>query len=225
MTITGGTISGNYAAENGGGIYNNRTVNMRGGSISDNEAGKIGGGVYNVDKYLLLVADAEIINNKAGENAGGVWFFKNGFLALEGKVTITGNKVGDKDNNVWLPNGAAISITSKFSKETQAGVSSEVKPEAGAPINVTKTNKGRSNASCFVSDDPTYGIFQDGTDEVLLVVPITITFKPGHDKATGEMAPLIVGSGTAFSAPTEAPEIALMRVSHPSSHKARHTPT
>ena len=51
MTLNGGSIRGNRARLDGGGIYNTGTdaeVTLDGGTITGNTAERFGGGIYNV---------------------------------------------------------------------------------------------------------------------------------------------------------------------------------
>lgn len=78
----GGTISGNSAYA-GGGIYSySNGVTLSAGVIRDNTAWNMGGGVYsegNNDYYSTLhVANAQITENNASEQGGGMWFCPTG---------------------------------------------------------------------------------------------------------------------------------------------------
>ena len=84
--MTGGTISGNMAA-NCGGVYLYGDLTMTGGSITGNSATGTGGGVY-VD----------------------------GTMSVSGKPVITGNTAGEDNsaNNVYLPTGIPVAVTGEL---------------------------------------------------------------------------------------------------------------
>jgi hypothetical protein len=65
-----GVISGNKAANNGGGVYNSGIFKLYGGKISGNKAANNGGGVYNVGVFEMY--GGEITNNFA-DQGGGVY--------------------------------------------------------------------------------------------------------------------------------------------------------
>ena len=69
FTMTGGTISGNNADPNGGGVYNDGTFTMNGGTIEWNNATNKGGGVYNIGTFTMNGGTIEGNNAKYG---GGV---------------------------------------------------------------------------------------------------------------------------------------------------------
>jgi len=80
VTMEGGTISSNHAAEKGGGIYLgasapaicNAVFNMQGGTISNNTAVLGGGGIYEdrLDEMVNISGGAFIENYSAGSGGG-----------------------------------------------------------------------------------------------------------------------------------------------------------
>ena len=72
FTMYGGSISGNSAAEKGGGVYMTRsTFRMLGGSVSGNKA-KYGGGVY-VYSGAFTLAGGTVSGNSSDEDGAGVY--------------------------------------------------------------------------------------------------------------------------------------------------------
>ncbi|MCY2990990.1 MAG: S8 family serine peptidase, partial [Planctomycetota bacterium] len=69
-TITGSTISGNYAASHGGGLMTRRDTVIAGSLISNNEAGYYGGGINHSDGTTLQIADSSITGNTADDGGG-----------------------------------------------------------------------------------------------------------------------------------------------------------
>ena len=72
FTLYGGSISGNSAAEKGGGVYMTRgTFRMLGGSVSGNKA-KYGGGVY-VYSGVFTLSGGTVSGNSSDEDGAGVY--------------------------------------------------------------------------------------------------------------------------------------------------------
>ena len=72
FTMYGGSISGNSAAEKGGGVYMTRsTFRMLGGSVSGNKA-KYGGGVY-VYSGVFTLSGGSVSGNSSDEDGAGVY--------------------------------------------------------------------------------------------------------------------------------------------------------
>lgn len=72
FTMYGGSISGNSAAEKGGGVYMTRsTFRMLGGSVSGNKA-KYGGGVY-VYSGVFTLSGGTVADNSSDEDGAGVY--------------------------------------------------------------------------------------------------------------------------------------------------------
>lgn len=100
----GGFITGNKAEHEGGGVYNEGTFEMSGGTISNNTATLDGGGgVYNDYSQDFSMYGGEITGNTAGGNGAGV--YNDGNMTVGGTVNITGNKSSGNDNNVYLTKG------------------------------------------------------------------------------------------------------------------------
>lgn len=85
FTMYGGTITGNHATGNGGGVCidgENSKFTMYGGSITQNSATGSGGGVYvgnGKQAYVDVGGNAQIVGNKAGNNeTSGIYFSVSG---------------------------------------------------------------------------------------------------------------------------------------------------
>lgn len=72
LVIESGTISGNEADVDGGGIYVAGILMMTGGTIANNEAGDTGGGIYVYDTGSFKLINAEITHNTAKNIGGGI---------------------------------------------------------------------------------------------------------------------------------------------------------
>ncbi len=95
LTMTGGTISSNKA-EDGGGICNEGTGQITGVTVSGNTASDNGGGIYAwaTASGSMVLTDVTITNNQA-QAGGGIALWKpesqNCTVELRGACTITGN--------------------------------------------------------------------------------------------------------------------------------------
>ena len=111
LNMYGGNIAQNTAAERGGGVYINHTLNgtlnMYGGSIDKNEAGIGGGGVYNSGTFILN--GGKIINNTTKGNAGGVYNSLSVFGMNGGEIS--GNVADGLGAGLVLQNSGTYSIS------------------------------------------------------------------------------------------------------------------
>ena len=102
LIITSGSVTGNEASNNGGGIYisgSNTTASMTGGAISRNNAGESGGGVYmNSSSASFMMTGGSITDNTADVSGGGV-YMNSGMFEVTGGA-ISGNTVNGLSNNV-----------------------------------------------------------------------------------------------------------------------------
>ena len=96
LYFKGGTVTGNKASKNGGGIYsgsyNNSvaTLEITGGIIDGNSA-QWGAGVYqNQEKVLVTVKNTTLRHNTASTDGGGIYSAANSKLKME-NVAVYGN--------------------------------------------------------------------------------------------------------------------------------------
>ena len=135
LYLNGGSITGNIATENGGGvyIYGHRTsvsdeaelfeLKMTGGMIQKNIADKNGGGIFTdgSDKYStyysprLLFSGGSIDQNKAGETGGGLYLHYLSDAMLSGAITVDHNEAAIAPNAFLDWNGAEQSAVPSLS--------------------------------------------------------------------------------------------------------------
>ena len=130
LTMTGGTITGNTAAELGGGIHNEGTLTMTGGTIADNTAGTYGGAIYSNSTVSIssatlsgntaqsgggaicsegtLTLDGVTITGNQAQNGGGIYLFGTGTVQMSGDCTITGNIAQAGGGIFHVSNGAGV---------------------------------------------------------------------------------------------------------------------
>ncbi len=75
--ITGGTITGNKADDDGGGIYAKGTLKMTGGAVTNNYADDNGGGLYVTESGRIDLTGADISYNTADDEGGGIKICSN----------------------------------------------------------------------------------------------------------------------------------------------------
>ncbi len=102
LMLTGSTISGNSAGDDGGGIYSlNGAVEVTSTTISGNAAGNTslgdGGGISSFIG-TLNVTSSTISGNSAGNDGGGI-YSENGIATITSS-TISGNSTGDDGGGI-----------------------------------------------------------------------------------------------------------------------------
>lgn len=88
-TISGVTLYGGTASENGGGIFNDTNLTLTAVSLTNNHTNQNGGGIYNSATATLTMQDSTIHNNSAAGDGGG--FYNAGGTAVLANSTLSGN--------------------------------------------------------------------------------------------------------------------------------------
>ncbi len=118
FSMTGGSIFGNTASGDGGGVFANKTFTMTGGSISANHSERYGGGVCNVGKCYI-----------------------------SGNIAVSGNTAGSAVNNVHLSTqNTYIYISGSISPGSSVGVTTANDPQNANTITVTSGLKEKPPA-------------------------------------------------------------------------------
>ena len=153
LKMQGGTITGNSASYQGGGVSNFFTFTMSGGSIANNT-------VYS-KKGLTVSA-----------NSGGV--LNAATLTLSGSVVITGNTLGGKTNNVCLYNYCEGDMLTHSYEITPTITAQELAEDARigvnafTPVSSLTLVTGSTDTTIFTSDDYNYILVNDGSNGVKL---------------------------------------------------------
>ncbi len=116
LTLTGGSISGNYSNFHGGGVYvrGNGSFTMDGGTISNNTADNNGGGVYVDINSTFTMNGGTISGNTVNlENGGGVYvgggtFTMNGGTIADNTASVSGGGVAMNTSATFEMNGGKI---------------------------------------------------------------------------------------------------------------------
>ena len=147
LTLTNVTISGNTAADRGGGVYSNRALTISGSTITGNAAGS-GGGIASFGTYNVAIEDSTISGNTA-QIGGGIYAF-GGSLALTGS-TISGNTSSQ--------NGGGISSATKYGTTIDSSTISNNTATDGGGLNVLSVfaGGGEDQNSVLVQDSTISG--------------------------------------------------------------------
>ena len=168
-----GTITGGNNTGDGGGIYNNGTLNIQGGRITGNK-----------------VAD--------GQNGGAI--YNNGTLTMRGAPYITGNMANGTANNVYLPTAhPTITISTALSNTTAIGITMETRGVFTSGLNsTTGYQKFASDNTAFETGN-NGGEAQIQTEweglQTLLSAGGTVTLSKNYT-AQAIDAGLVISSGT-----------------------------
>ena len=178
LDMTGGTISGNNATNDGGGVYvgkkgtltlngsavftgnkakwggaiyltDNSSMTMTSGKLAQNNASEQGGGVFSYsDSSSFSLSGGTIESNTAGKNGGAVYINK-GALKISGNPVVTGNTVSGKANNVYLPSGKTLTISGAMSSGASVGVTTA---NTNYPVEFSEAY-GENYETLFFADD------------------------------------------------------------------------
>ncbi len=196
LLIQNTTISGNSAADEGGGIYlydPDSDVTIETSTISGNRAGVQGGGVYlyNMDSGTFRIRNTTIANNVAGGNGGGSYFYKGNNQVVIELTTIAGNTaIGSKGGGVFVDDESITVTQSIIADNATAGADNDL---GGGTFEVDFSlieNPGAAtitdNGDNVFSQDPQLGVLlNNGGDTETMALPDT---SPAFDAAGGTCA-------------------------------------
>jgi hypothetical protein len=175
FTMNAGTIKGNTAETDGGGVYlglEKPVFIMNGGTISDNTAdGNDGGGVYVDSTAKFLMTAGTIGDNTATRNGGGVYAANNAYDTGTGLLTsgfeMTGGTIGGKDSsdtehgNTAGGNGGGVHINA--GGEFRLSAADASKPPI-ISYNTANGGSGNGGGGVFVGQDVNFTM-ESGTIE------------------------------------------------------------
>ncbi|MBO4927577.1 MAG: hypothetical protein J5379_04935 [Clostridiales bacterium] len=107
VTINGGTISGNYAQNIGGGVYisgSGSSFTLSSGTITGNTS-RNGGGIGESSPGSITITGGSVTGNTATNNGGGVWYGGN----YSSPFTMTGGSI---TNNTAAVKGGGVFVNS-----------------------------------------------------------------------------------------------------------------
>ncbi|MCD8036510.1 MAG: right-handed parallel beta-helix repeat-containing protein [Clostridiales bacterium] len=141
FTMSGGSIESNTATT-GGAVLVIGTFEMSGGTITGNEAANCGG-VY-INNGTFDLNGGEISGNiSTGKNSAGIVMYNSSELNISGKPVVTGNLNGNNvEENVYLADGQYITLVGELESEASIGVTTQILPTSGEPVQITTTEDG-----------------------------------------------------------------------------------
>ena len=185
FNMYGGQITDNSTTYYGGGVYSDSnsnskcTFNMYDGEISGNTAGLGGGGVFNGDSSTFNMYGGQIIDNSYNSDlinsTGGGGVHVRGIMTVSGDVKITGNtKVtdsGSTKNNVHLLSSSKTIAIIKDGLDDRAEIGVTVPAKTTFPVTIaTGATANKDYSDIIVSDNDTYKVAHDSTEETNLVL-------------------------------------------------------
>ncbi len=203
VTISGGTICCNEATRLGGGIVfssSGGSLTMTGGTISDNIAGDYGGGIY-VYNSTISVSGGEIVRNQTGYYGGGV-YMSNSILNLSKSVKIRDNK---------STKHGADNVSLQPSDYYNINVIDELLPDShigiamhnyytSIPNVISKKLSNPENVRLFESDNSRCWIGLNAEGQIVFGLKQKISFD--SEGGSGSMDPVYaVGSGNPWTLP------------------------
>ena len=186
LNMYGGEIKGNEATGFGGGIATGSTAEdsiLQNVKISDNRAGGRAAGLYwAMSGKTLTMMNVEISNNIVSNStdrnpAGGVALMQ-GTISISGTIIISGNQYNGEQNNFWnycnTRNPCKLVIAGDLDEQSEIGLTNKTVPteDNPAPIEVASGSSHTitdADWSRFFSDDSTYEILLDKTNNLLLL--------------------------------------------------------
>ncbi|MEO0854521.1 MAG: choice-of-anchor Q domain-containing protein, partial [Cyanobacteria bacterium J06648_11] len=117
-TVSNSTVSGNSAADDGGGIANDfSTSTVSNSTVSGNSAADDGGGIFNLSSTTFTVSNSTVSGNSATSDGGGI-YNRSASTAI-----ITSSIVGDNTaaNNPDLSNPGGSLVVSHSLIESASG--------------------------------------------------------------------------------------------------------
>lgn len=169
VSLLNTTVTGNAALLNGGGIFNNDTLNVTLSSVSGNSAGVRGGGLYNTETAVL---DRSTFDGNLAEVRGGAIFNEGTTLSSPSTVVVNASTIS---NNVTGVRGGAI-FNSQSLTISNSTISGNEAGGEGAGVFNTGPDAASSGTTTVVNstivanstDLSAGGIFNDAGSTVLL---------------------------------------------------------
>ena len=182
VTLSGGSISYNYAQNAGGGVaLRDGDFTMTGGEISHNSVSHAGGaGMAFHHTGTFTMTGGSIINNHAGWTGGGIDCYSanegDARIIISGSPVIKDNSADnngssiDSVNNVMLRGNIRVTIDGKLTDEAAIGIL--LQNGTGVFTSGWKANMGGADPSkYFTSDNSSYQVFLNDNGEAEIGTP------------------------------------------------------
>ncbi len=130
FALSGGSIAGNTAVANGGGVFvSAATFGMTGGAIENNLAQDDSGGVYAGECSAFDMTGGRIAGNAAGSGGGGVFVF--GMEDAGGAFTLSGGAITG-NTAAWGGGGVYVDVDARFALSGAPDISGNTRDGSGA---------------------------------------------------------------------------------------------
>ena len=220
LSMTGGTISGNSATNDGGGVYvgkkctltlggsaaftgnkakwggaiyltDNSSMTMTSGTLTQNNASEQGGGVFSYsDSSNCNLSGGTLEGNTAGKNGGAVYINK-GALKLSGSPVVKDNTVSGRADNVELNSDKTLTISGAMSTGASIGITTA---NTSYPVAFSGAYAA-DYAKYFFSDDANAHVEYKDDQKLYLVANVaakTLTVKFYANGGTGAPDDMLV---------------------------------
>ena len=161
FNMYGGSITGNRATGDGGGVYksgSNSSFNMYGGSITGNTANSYGGGVY-VDGGGFTMSGGTIGGTKTGETntatyGGGGVYAKANFEMTGG--SITGNET-NRGGGVYVTGKGSFTMSASADGQNIPSITGNNATETGGGVYVVGSSTFKMTGGSITGNNAAYG--------------------------------------------------------------------
>ena len=123
--LQSGTITGNRADTNGGGVFVRGTFNMKGGLIKGNKTDGSGGGTYQEKTGRLYLEGGKITENDAEKNGGGIFAKDGARTYVKGSPDVSENHTASNGHDIYLPKGGELYVNGAFAEGANLAVALE----------------------------------------------------------------------------------------------------
>ena len=156
FTMNGGTITGNTANVQGGGVFvQNGTFTMNGGEISNNTA-KWGGGVNTIGGTVNMT-DGTIGNNIAKVDGSDVWVKNNGgknaSFTMSGDSAINGSAAKDGQHTVAVEGNSTFTMNENATVESSDSAAADILAKNGSTVNYSRGDNGGLRDAAATDDN------------------------------------------------------------------------
>ncbi len=161
VSIVSGSVSGNTAAREGGGLWNGSgTMTIDGVTINGNTASGDfpddgGGGIFNNGGTLMVTGMSEIANNNADGtlgSGGGIFSNSGGTLTVDGQSVIDNNSANRAGGGIEIAGGTAMFQQTFIRDNDVDGNAGPPNPGNGGGLHVTGSGM-ISFTNCIVADN------------------------------------------------------------------------
>ena len=135
LTVDKSTISGNHAADFGGGIFaSSGAVVLTQSTVSGNSSGTYGGGIMSSQSSLTLTSST-ISGNRATVDGGGIWHYRGAVVLKDS--TVTQNQSGNTGGGIFVfddGNNPPVSVQNSIVAGNSANTGPDLNLDPDSPL-------------------------------------------------------------------------------------------